>query len=96
MDINAVRIDCEEKLQRGRCVVCDKACGHAAPRQAVMAHMRTSTDRDHVTWRNLYWKLIFKSGNRRKAAPTQQDATRNLLKFYTKEQLRDIIEMDVA
>lgn len=94
IDIAVLRAECEEKLQTGCCIVCDKACGHAAPRQAVIAHMRSSTDADHVAWRNLYWHLIFKRGNKAKAAPTKQDALQHVLRFYTREQLRNLIEME--
>jgi hypothetical protein len=73
-DIDSMRTHCEEALAQGRCAVCNKQCGAAAPRQATLAHMRAATDAAHVTWRMKYWDTLMRRGTKARRAATDEES----------------------
>lgn len=42
-----------DSLNQGICPVCARKCGKSAPRSAVMAHIRSSVDPEHMLWKEM-------------------------------------------
>ena len=64
----------QTSLQQGVCPVCQKACGHHSPRQAVMAHLRRTQDKQHADWREQHWQKTFNRGAYKHTVEKQMQA----------------------
>lgn len=79
-------------LNDGVCPACSKKCGKYAPRQAVLAHLRTHSDPLHVKWKVDNWSNM-KRGPKR---DSEEDVVQKILKGWDRERLASLFVTIIA
>jgi hypothetical protein len=84
-DISAV----SSLVDRGICPVCQRRCGRLHPRLSLMNHLRRSNEKQHVLFKDIYWKCLFPIGYRGQKVvvpPSLEDRVLYLVSQYGEKQ----------
>lgn len=80
-----------DAINKGLCPVCGKQRGKHSPRQALMVHIKTSREKEHVLWREQNYAAIFRRGQRATTPPTEEEKIDSIIELYGKERLLRVL-----